>query len=163
MDNLSQEQRKFAMHQVKSFNTAPEKMVRSLLHRMGFRFRTHRADLPGKPDIVLPKYRTVIFIHGCFWHRHENCKRASILQTNQIYWEQKFKKNVERDQRIRKQLEDESWRVEVIWECELHDVEALIQRLKRLSDSATISSTAVFQYSKVAESISTYKVQSKVD
>ncbi|MBN1558783.1 DNA mismatch endonuclease Vsr [candidate division KSB1 bacterium] len=132
MDNLSKCQRKYAMTQVKSTNTKAEIYVRSLLHQMGYRFRLHRADLPGKPDIVLPRYKTAIFVHGCFWHRHKNCNRAKMPRTNIEYWEKKFKKNVSRDRWIKNQLEFLGWNVMVIWECELKKKNELKEKLEEI-------------------------------
>ena len=95
------EQRSRNMSAIKSKNTKPEIAVRKVLHSMGYRFRLHRKDLPGSPDIVLPEYKTVIFVHGCFWHRHENCKYASTTKTRQEFWNKKFKTNIERDGSIK--------------------------------------------------------------
>lgn len=117
------------MAQVKGRDTRPEKAVRSLLHRMGCRFRLQRADLPGKPDIVLPKYRTVIFVHGCFWHRHADCRRATMPATNIDYWTRKFARNTARDEKNKIALENDGWHVFVVWECELKDLTALQARL----------------------------------
>ena len=117
------------MAQVKGRNTRPEKAVRSLLHRMGYRFRLQRADLPGKPDLVLPKHRTVIFVHGCFWHRHAGRKRATMPAVNIDYWNRKFERNVTRDAQNQAALEIGGWRVLVVWECELKDLAALQARL----------------------------------
>lgn len=118
------------MSRIRSGNTKPELLVRSLLHRMGYRFRLHRKDLPGKPDIVLPKHKAVIFIHGCFWHHHDGCKYAYIPKTRQEFWRAKFKSNVERDKKVKKQLKEKNWRILVIWECELSNIESTIKRLK---------------------------------
>lgn len=107
------------MSRIRSSDTKPEFIVRSLLHRAGFRFSLRRKDLIGKPDIVLPKYKTVIFIHGCFWHRHPGCKRASTPQTNKEKWQAKFKKNIERDKLVKQTLEQEGWRVIIVWECDV--------------------------------------------
>ena len=117
------------MRQIRSTNTKPEMIVRSLLHKHGYRFRLHRKDLPGKPDIVLQKYRTVIFVHGCFWHRHHNCKYASIPKSNVEYWISKFKKNANRDSEIYNMLRNLDWNVIIVWECELGNPEALIRRI----------------------------------
>lgn len=117
------------MAQVKGRDTRPEKVVRSLLHHMGYRFRLQRADLPGKPDIVLPKHRTVIFVHGCFWHRHTGCKRATMPATNIDYWNRKFARNVARDAQNKTALESGGWSVLIVWECELKNVAALQTRL----------------------------------
>ena len=100
------EQRSRNMSAIKSKNTKPEIAVRKLLHSMGYRFRLHKKDLPGSPDIVLPKYKTVIFVHGCFWHRHENCKYASTPKTRQEFWENKFKANVKRDLEIQEKIKN---------------------------------------------------------
>jgi len=110
------------MARVKSENTTPEMAVRSWLHHNGYRFRLYRKDLPGCPDIALPKYKTVVFVHGCFWHRHEGCKRASTPESNKEYWLVKFERNVARDERVRQELQDLGWRVVVIWECEVRNV-----------------------------------------
>ena len=100
---------------------------------MGFRFRLHRKDLPGTPDVVLPRYRTVIFVHGCFWHRHPGCKKASMPQTNREFWEKKLARNVERDAEVIRELTRTGWRVLVVWECELKNHEALSARLLHVS------------------------------
>lgn len=118
-DHLSRERRSWNMSRIRSKNTKPEVIVRSLLHRMGYRFRICVKDLPGKPDIVLPKYKTVIFVHGCFWHRHEGCKRCTTPSSNKKYWLEKFQKNKARDLRVVNELEEKGWRVIVIWECEI--------------------------------------------
>ena len=112
-------QRSRNMSAIKSKNTKPEIAVRKLLHSMGYRFRLHRKDLPGSPDIVLPKYKTVIFVHGCFWHRHENCKYASIPKTRKEFWENKFRANVKRDLEIQEKIKIMGWKYVVIWECEI--------------------------------------------
>src|SRR5688500_15685000 len=104
-DTFTKEQRSKIMSQVKSTNTKPEILVRQLLHRMGYRFRLHRKDLPGKPDIVLPRHHKVIFVHGCFWHGHEGCPRAARPTTNVDFWNTKIDRNVERDVRNRQELE----------------------------------------------------------
>jgi len=129
-DNLTPEQRRFTMQRVRSRNTSPEIIVRRLLHRAGFRFRLHRRDLPGCPDIVLPKYRTVIFVHGCFWHRHPGCPRGrSTPASNTDYWQRKFRRNVERDAAHRAALQRLGWRVLIVWECQVRDLESLKQTL----------------------------------
>jgi len=113
-------------------NTKPEHIVRRYLHRRGFRFRLHRQDLPGKPDIVLPKYHTVIQVHGCYWHRHEGCRYATTPASNRDFWMRKFEANVERDRRQRRELETLGWRVVVIWECQMdsESLDALAQRIR---------------------------------
>ena len=107
------------MSRIRGKDTRPELIVRALLHRMGYRFRLHRKDLPGKPDIVLPKYKTVIFVHGCFWHRHEGCKFAYHPKSREEFWVNKFKGTLERDLKKEKALKESGWRVLVVWECEL--------------------------------------------
>jgi len=118
-DKLTPERRSWNMSRIRSKNTKPELIVRSLLHRMGFRFRVNRKDLLGKPDIVLPKYKTVIFVHGCFWHRHKGCKGATTPSTRREFWEKKFKDNTNRDKRNRRELKKAGWNVIVLWECEV--------------------------------------------
>lgn len=129
MDKISPEKRSWTMAQVKSRDTKPEKIVRSLLHRLGYRFRLHRKDLPGRPDIVLPKYRTVVFVHGCFWHGHVGCKRARVPVANNDYWRQKLERNTKRDAQNKVLLESLGWRVFVVWECELKAPDLLQARL----------------------------------
>jgi len=118
VDQLTKERRSWNMGQVRGKNTKPELIVRSLLHREGFRFRLHKKDLPGKPDIVLPKYNTIIFVHGCFWHRHPNCHDASIPKTRKDFWVKKFGDNVNRDKKNQSMLRDIGWNVLIVWECE---------------------------------------------
>jgi len=109
------------MSRIRNRDTKPELIVRSLLHRMGYRFRLHRKDLPGKPDIVLPKYRTVIFVHGCFWHRHKGCQFAYKPKSKEQFWERKFSDNVKRDAVSQSQLFSMGWKVLTVWECEVSD------------------------------------------
>lgn len=104
---------------IKGKNTRPELIVRSALHRHGYRFSLHRRDLPGSPDIVLPRFRTAIFVHGCFWHRHEGCRFATIPKTRPEFWNLKFEQNKARDARAKADLAAEGWHVDIIWECEL--------------------------------------------
>ena len=118
-DKITKEQRSRNMSRIRSRDTGPEKLVRSILHRMGFRFRICRKDLPGKPDIVLSRYKTVIFVNGCFWHRHKGCKDATIPKTNTEFWLSKLNANAERDIRIHNQLESLGWMILVVWACEL--------------------------------------------
>lgn len=131
-DRLSPERRSALMARIKSKDTVPEKIVRSWLHRHGYRFRLHRKDLPGSPDIVLPKYRTVVFVHGCFWHRHPGCRKASVPDRNRDFWEKKLSQNVVRDRRSYDALESLGWRVVVVWECECRKEEALRDKLSFL-------------------------------
>lgn len=118
------------MSRIKGRDTGPELRLRSLLHRAGFRFRLHANDLPGKPDIVLPKYRTAIFVHGCFWHRHEGCRNATSPSTRTEFWQEKFDGTVERDKRNMAALETAGWTVITVWECDLKaDADRLVQQL----------------------------------
>lgn len=136
-DVFSPAKRSQIMASVKGANTKPEIFVRSQLHRAGFRFRLHHKDLPGRPDIVLPRLRTVVFVHGCFWHGHPGCKHAALPKGNLEYWTQKIGRNVERDQRTRQQLAEDGWNVEVLWGCEIKsELPSLIERLN--SRSATL-------------------------
>lgn len=129
MDVLTPEQRSRNMSRIRSTDTKPEKRVRSLLHGMGYRFRLHVKTLPGSPDIVLPKYRTVVFVHGCFWHRHAGCKYASVPATRQEFWTAKFAENQARDRRVAELLRGEGWRVLIVWQCELRDMPTLAAHL----------------------------------
>jgi DNA mismatch endonuclease, patch repair protein len=129
-DNLTPEQRKKAMSSVQQQNTKPEKIVRSLLHRLGFRFRKNVSSLMGKPDIVLPKYKTIIFVHGCFWHQHTECKKSRRPTTNIEFWNQKLDKNIKRDKETETELRNLGWKILTVWDCELKDKNLLIQKLK---------------------------------
>jgi len=132
-DNMSVAQRSWTMSQIRSKNTQPERMVRSYLHAMGFRFRLHQRSLPGAPDIVLPRFRTAIFVHGCFWHAHRNCRYATRPQSNRSYWKQKLAGNATRDKRNRKKLIAAGWRVVTVWECEMkHSSRNIQERLLRI-------------------------------
>ena len=118
------------MSRVRGWDTEPEVIVRKIAHGLGFRFRLHRKDLPGRPDIVFPRHRAVIMVHGCFWHRHPGCKHASSPKTRESYWSAKFADNVVRDRRNETALSDLGWRVMVIWECETRDREAVAVRVE---------------------------------
>lgn len=120
------------MSRVRQANTKPELVVRRLLHALGYRFRLHRRGLPGTPDIVLPRHRTAIFVHGCFWHRHEGCSRTTTPKTRQEFWQTKFDTNVARDRRNLDLLATLGWRSIVIWECETKDPGSLSTRLSTL-------------------------------
>ena len=117
------------MARIGSRDTAPELAVRRTLHRLGYRFRLYRHDLPGKPDVVLPRHRTIFLIHGCFWHRHPGCRFAYTPKTRVSFWEGKFERNVARDLKVERELRERGWTVQVIWECETHDPAALERRL----------------------------------
>ena len=134
-DRLTSEHRSWNMAQIRSKNTKPELAVRSLLHRAGYRFTVNGPKnklLPGKPDIVLPKYKTVIFVHGCFWHRHEGCKGATIPKTKTEWWQAKFDRNVSNDLTSQEKLKQLGWRVVVIWEYELKQPSSVITKLSQL-------------------------------
>lgn len=119
MDNRTKEARSINMSHIRSKNTKPEEKVSKYLFKSGFRYRRNVTKLPGKPDIVLPKYKTVIFVNGCFWHRHESCKYASIPKSNTDFWVSKFNYNTSNDKKHIEQLEAAGWNVIVVWECEI--------------------------------------------
>ena len=119
MDNHSPEVRSYNMSQIKSTNTKPEELVRKYLFSKGLRYRKNVKTLPGKPDIVLKKYKTVIFVNGCFWHGHTNCKYFVMPKSNTAYWSKKIKNNIDRDKKVHQKLSDMGWNVITIWECEL--------------------------------------------
>ncbi len=131
VDSLTKEKRSWNMSRIRSKDTKPEKIVRSLLHRMGYRFRLHVKNLPGKPDIVLPKYKTVIFVHGCFWHRHPRCKYAYTPKSRIEFWEKKFADNIARFKIVRKELKRLKWNVLVTWECEIKSETDIVSKLRR--------------------------------
>jgi len=126
------ETRSYNMSQIQAKDTKPEMLVRKFLHANGFRYRLHVKDLPGKPDLVLPKYNTVIFVHGCFWHAHENCKYFTIPKTRTDWWKEKLFGNRKRDEKHIEQLEQSGWNVILVWECELKGDEKL-ETLKKLA------------------------------
>lgn len=137
-DRLTKKQRSRVMSRVKNKNTKPEVQVRSMLHRMGYRFRLHRRDLPGAPDVVLPRHRKVIFVHGCFWHNHD-CPRGKRPSTRIEFWNAKLDANVERDRANRKALEEQGWKVLVVWQCELKNSDTLREKLRRFMEEDTSS------------------------
>lgn len=139
MDILDPVRRSANMAKVRGKDTGPELRVRTIAHRMGLRFRLHRKDLPGKPDLVFPKHRLAVFVHGCFWHRHEGCRRATMPSTRREFWEAKFAATVERDARQTAALESAGWRVLVLWECELKDDEALRAVLRTAVDRTHVT------------------------
>ena len=132
MDNLTKQHRSWNMSRIKGANTGPERKVRSILHLMGYRFRLHRKDLPGKPDITLPKYKTVVFVHGCFWHCHKGCKDATLPKTRRIFWQNKLQGNVSRDRVKQMSIRKLGWRVIVVWECETKRQVRLCSKLNRI-------------------------------
>jgi DNA mismatch endonuclease (patch repair protein) len=119
------------MRAVKGANTAPEIAVRSMVHRMGYRFRLHRRDLPGKPDLVFPRLKKVLFVHGCFWHGHDCTRGARAPKANADYWRTKIARNRSRDASHLKALKAEGWRAAVVWECELKKLTQVARRLAR--------------------------------
>jgi DNA mismatch endonuclease (patch repair protein) len=135
MDTRSPEQRRRIMQAVGSKNTKPEMTVRRLLHAMGYRFRLHRKDLPGRPDIVLPNYRKAIFVHGCFWHAY-GCAKGQPPKSRHEYWLPKLEQNVERDRTKEEQLSALGWDVYVVWQCEMKDLDALAERLRAFVDES---------------------------
>lgn len=134
MDCYDRATRSKAMRSIQAKDTSPEIYVRRALFKAGFRFRLHNAKLPGKPDIILCKYRTIIFVNGCFWHRHPECEHATMPASNCDYWQKKFQRNVERDKEEIRQLENAGWNVLVVWECELKKpgkIGALIEEIRK--------------------------------
>lgn len=136
---MTSDQRSRLMSKVKQKDTKPEKAVRSILHGLGYRFRLHRRDLPGSPDIVLPKYRLAVFVHGCFWHSHPGCKKASMPKTNTEFWRQKLEANKKRDLAAIDSLNALGWRVLVVWECETRDAGTLRSRLSDYLSGCTLA------------------------
>jgi DNA mismatch endonuclease (patch repair protein) len=123
------------MQAVKSKNTSPELLVRRLLHARGYRYRLHRSDLPGNPDIVFFRQKKVLFIHGCFWHGHDCARGSRIPKTNTEYWTAKVSRNRSRDAKVRKRLQSDRWKVLTLWECELRNEVAILKKLERFLES----------------------------
>lgn len=130
-DVFDPEKRSWIMSRVKNRNTKPEIAVRSMIHRMGYRFRLHSPKLPGHPDIVLPRHRKAVFVHGCFWHGHQGCARGKRPATNRRFWNQKISATRERDRQALADLKSLDWEPLVVWECEIRDAEALAEKLER--------------------------------
>lgn len=131
-DRLTKARRSWNMSRIKGKDTGPERLVRSMLHQMGFRFRLHVKRLPGRPDIVLSRYRTVVFVHGCFWHRHRGCKNCTTPTNNRDFWVSKLNGNAARDRKHAKMLAGMGWRAIVVWECEVErGLEHLRARLRQ--------------------------------
>jgi len=124
------------MSRIRSKDTQPEKLVRAALRRLGYRFRTYPLKLPGKPDIVLLRRRLLIFVHGCFWHRHRGCKFAYTPKSRISFWQKKFLENVERDKMKAKELKKMGWRVSVVWECETKDLARLGRKIRSILRSS---------------------------
>lgn len=131
-DIMDTKRRSELMARIRNRDTTPELAVRRIAHRMGLRFRLHRKDLPGRPDLVFPKHRLTVFVHGCFWHRHEGCRYASTPKSRIAFWTEKFAANVERDARREAALRTLGWRVFVIWQCETKDEAAVERKLAEL-------------------------------
>lgn len=138
VDRLAPAHRSWLMSRVPSKNTGPEIAVRKLLHRLGYRFRLHSKKLPGKPDLVLPRLNSVVFVHGCFWHRHPGCSKASVPSTRRSFWLAKFVRNVERDAQNIRLLRAKKWRVLVIWQCETTNPAQLERRILRFLNTARV-------------------------
>lgn len=136
-DKFSKEKRSDVMSKITGKETKPEILVRRFLFAAGFRFRKNVVNLLGKPDIVLSKYNTIIFVHGCFWHGH-TCKRGKLPESNHEFWKQKIEKNIERDKQIIAQLEKDGWTVFIIWQCEIRNKEKCNMRLNELIDDLKI-------------------------
>ncbi|MCY3773076.1 MAG: DNA mismatch endonuclease Vsr [Gemmatimonadetes bacterium] len=132
-DIMDRKRRSELMAAIRTRDTGPELVVRRIAHRMGLRFRLHRKDLPGRPDLVLPKHRLAVFVHGCFWHRHEGCRYASTPKSRTDFWTEKFTANVVRDANQKGALRNLGWRVLVIWQCETKDEEEVEHRLAELT------------------------------
>ncbi len=133
-DRLTPTQRSRLMSKVHGKDTTIEVRVRSYLHKMGYRFKKHAANLPGSPDIVLPRYKAAIFIHGCFWHGHSGCKKSRLPTTRHDFWEEKRRANLERDTRKIKELINLDWRVAVVWQCSLETTKIFTYNMKKLED-----------------------------
>ena len=131
-DHLTPARRSWNMSRIRGTDTGPERQVRSLLHRLGFRFRRYGGRLPGRPDIVLRRHQTVILVHGCFWHRHPRCRYATTPGTRTDWWLAKFARNTQRDRAVKRALRTLGWRVITVWECELRRPPVLTRRLARL-------------------------------
>lgn len=129
MDNITKKMRSALMGRVRRQDTGPELVIRKLLHANGYRFRLHRRDLPGKPDIVLPRYKSAIYVNGCFWHNHFGCKWGSIPQSNTEFWKAKFARNKERDKQNLLQMTRLGWHPIVVWECETRNLERLLKKI----------------------------------
>lgn len=140
MDVVSPEKRSRMMAGIKGKNTKPEMVVRKLVHSMGFRFRLHRKDLPGSPDIVLPRLKKAIFVHGCFWHRHQGCKFAYTPKSNTEFWLAKLDANMRRDTAALQALAALGWEILIVWECEVSNLPALTTKVNLfLSENAPMS------------------------
>ena len=146
-DIFTTEERSEIMSRIRSANTKPEWILRSALHRLGFRFRLRDRRLPGSPDVIFPKYRAVVFVHGCFWHQHKNCKLATNPKSNTAFWGEKFRQNIERDERNLHDLREMGWKPYVVWECQLKDeplnrIKSLVRKLHAIKGKSITYSQA---------------------
>lgn len=135
MDKISPQHRSANMRRIRSKDTSPELVLRRLIHGLGYRFRLHRKDLPGRPDLVFAKRRKIVFVHGCFWHQHPDCREGRIPGSRLDYWAPKLIKNQIRDAANRVLLEEQGWKVLIIWECELTDISAVKRAVKKFLGS----------------------------
>ncbi|PTT04639.1 very short patch repair endonuclease [Pseudomonas sp. HMWF006] len=133
-DFLSPKDRSERMARIKGNNTRPEIALRKVLHSLGLRFRLNGGGLPGKPDLIFPRYKAVVFVHGCFWHRHLNCSIATTPKSNTAFWVEKFEKNVARDNRVTSSLQALNWKVFIVWECEVGSTKKANATGKRIAD-----------------------------
>jgi DNA mismatch endonuclease, patch repair protein len=131
-DSLSKSERSYRMSLIRGSDTKPEVTLRKLLHAQGFRYRKNVPGMPGRPDIVLSKYKTAVFVHGCFWHNHRGCKIANFPKTNSEFWKAKFDTNIKRDRRNARALHAAGWRVLVVWECELTPIGRAVRTAKKI-------------------------------
>jgi len=137
VDRIPEERRSRNMSRIRGKDTKPELILRSALHKRGFRFRLHVSTLPGRPDIVLPKYNSVIFVNGCFWHRHPGCRQTTFPSSNKEFWMKKFAANVKRDAKNCDVLKISGWKVHTVWECELEsDLMGVVERLSNAMKGA---------------------------
>ena len=135
MDIVSPDTRSKMMSSIRGKDTAPERIVRRTAHQLGLRYRLNRSDLPGSPDLVFPRHNIVVFVNGCYWHRHQHCRYCYSPKSNIEFWRKKFDNNVARDKRVKRELERMGWRVAIIWECECKDSDGLRNRLKAMFGS----------------------------
>lgn len=139
MDVFSKGKRSQIMSRISGKDTKPEIVVRSLLHRMGYRFRLHKQSMPGRPDIILPKHKKVIFVHGCFWHGHKDCPRSKKPSTNVEFWNKKIDGNIERDKKNIKSLENLGWETLILWTCEIKNQDVLKHKLISFMDTRKLN------------------------
>lgn len=138
MDRLSRAHRSWLMSKVRSKDTTPEMIVRRAVHKLGYRYRLHCPKMPGKPDLVLSAHRKIIFVHGCFWHGHENCSKARLPKSNVEFWRSKIERNVGRDTELCRMLIDDGWDVLIVWQCQTKDLEGLVLSLRSFLEKDTI-------------------------